>query len=317
MWRGRRDRPSEAERERQEVSRRSLESGGLPLHAVERLREQAARRDSPQSLFTSALSVNEFLLTRQAGFEALGQVTGSTVYHIGTQWRQPNWRDSDRGKAFSYEMDMVTRAFYNARHLALGRMQQEATMLGAAGVVGVRLRRTPNSESRQLMEFVAIGTAIAETGRRPIPGGSGTSDRLPFLSNLTGQDFWTLRQAGYRPVGLVVGNCTYAHVPSLELRRLTMGLTVAVLQNRELTEYSEALSQARTLGMQRLADEARALGAEGVVGTQIEVETEPATQEDGQATIVGMLYQFTAIGTAIASAPGGSAPTAGAVLPLR
>ena len=36
-------------------------------------------------LFTSDLSVNEFLLVRQAGFQPLGLVIGSSIYHIGIQ----------------------------------------------------------------------------------------------------------------------------------------------------------------------------------------------------------------------------------------
>ncbi len=37
-------------------------------------------------LFTSDLTVNEFLLIKQAGFEPLGLVMGSSIYHIGFQF---------------------------------------------------------------------------------------------------------------------------------------------------------------------------------------------------------------------------------------
>ncbi|WP_405487545.1 hypothetical protein [Streptomyces sp. NBC_00096] len=37
------------------------------------------------SLFTSDLTVNEFLLVREAGFRPLGLVLGSSVYHVGIQ----------------------------------------------------------------------------------------------------------------------------------------------------------------------------------------------------------------------------------------
>ena len=43
------------------------------------------------SLFTSDLSVNEFLLVREAGFRPLGLVLGSSIYHVGFQmgkWSQ-------------------------------------------------------------------------------------------------------------------------------------------------------------------------------------------------------------------------------------
>src|SRR3954463_3316633 len=93
---------SDEARARREASQRSLEQGGLPLNAVERLKEQAARQGAPGQLFTSDLSASELALVRHAGYHALGQVMGSTVYRIGTQWRTANWRDSDRNRAFSY-----------------------------------------------------------------------------------------------------------------------------------------------------------------------------------------------------------------------
>jgi uncharacterized protein YbjQ (UPF0145 family) len=286
-------------RQRREASQHSLERGGLPLNAIDRLQEQQARQGTPGSLFTSDLSVNELNLVRQSGYEPLGQVLGSTVYHVGLQWRTPNWRDSDRGKAFSYEMEVLTQGFYNARQLALGRMQQEATMLGATGVVGVRLEQRGFQTSESTLEFAAVGTAVRETGTSPARHSGSTPSQLPYLSNLSGQDFWTLRQAGYRPVGLVVGNCAYCQIPSWPTLKVTNGVLGGSRQNQELTEYSHALYEARTLAMQRLEDEAGALGAEGVVEVKVRIEAQPQYPEGNHTNIVSMLYHFTAMGTAI------------------
>ncbi len=46
---------------------------------------RARLAQNQQGLFTSDLSVNEFLLVKQAGFEPLGLVVGSSIYHIGIQ----------------------------------------------------------------------------------------------------------------------------------------------------------------------------------------------------------------------------------------
>src|SRR5215470_7228666 len=94
--------------------RGSLE--GIPAHARERLasgRGEAGHR----SLFTSDLSVNEFLLVREAGFDPLGLVIGSSIYHIG--WQRPGLRDS-------LELEVLTQAMYEARDLAITRMDEEA-----------------------------------------------------------------------------------------------------------------------------------------------------------------------------------------------
>lgn len=53
--------------ERQAQSVRELQAGGLPLDARERLSHQRAKRNTPEHLWTSDLSVSELLLTQHAG----------------------------------------------------------------------------------------------------------------------------------------------------------------------------------------------------------------------------------------------------------
>src|SRR5438270_286706 len=59
---------------------------GLAEHASERLQMNA------RGLFTSDLSVNEYLCVEKAGFEPVGLVVGSSIYHIGFQ--QSSWKAS-------------------------------------------------------------------------------------------------------------------------------------------------------------------------------------------------------------------------------
>jgi uncharacterized protein YbjQ (UPF0145 family) len=98
--------------------------GDLPGGAARRLEELRS------GLFTSDLSVNEFLLVKEAGFHPLGFVMGSSIYHTGLQMRR--WGQSQ-------ELDKLTQAMYEARELAMRRMEEEAEALDADGVVGVRL----------------------------------------------------------------------------------------------------------------------------------------------------------------------------------
>lgn len=104
-------------------------TSGLPPDAMTRLK-QLEGGDGKGALFTSDLTVNEFLLVKQAGFDPIGLVLGSSIYHIGFQvgrWSQ------------SQEMTGLSQAMYHARELSMSRMEAEATELGADGVVGVRL----------------------------------------------------------------------------------------------------------------------------------------------------------------------------------
>src|SRR4051794_40166768 len=99
----------------------------LPAEAIKRLR-QLEGGDGLEPMFTSDLSVNEFLLIEDVDFEPLGLVVGSSIYHVGIQ--VVRW-------SASRELEVLTRAMYHARELAMARMEAEAEELGADGVVGV------------------------------------------------------------------------------------------------------------------------------------------------------------------------------------
>src|SRR5690348_14493167 len=118
----------------------------LPQHARERLTEMRQKR-----FFTSDLSVSEFLLIKETGFEPVGLVMGSSIYHIGYQVAM--W-------SANQEMEKLTQALYHSRELAMTRMEEEADALGADGVVGVRLTVKLHAWGSNVVEFLAIGTAV-------------------------------------------------------------------------------------------------------------------------------------------------------------
>src|SRR6266702_8786930 len=125
------------------------ERQGIPEDAMRRLSEMKPGQST--TLFTSDLSVNEFLLVREAGFRPLGLVLGSSIYHVGFQMGR--W-----GK--NQELDTLSNAMYHARELAMSRMEAEADVLGADGIVGVRLEIEFKEFGNDLAEFIAIGTAV-------------------------------------------------------------------------------------------------------------------------------------------------------------
>jgi uncharacterized protein YbjQ (UPF0145 family) len=223
----------------------------IPEDARRRLRTM---RTPERGLFTSDLSVNEFLLVREAGFRPVGLVLGSSVYHVGIQVGR--WSKN-------MELETLTQAMYHARELAMTRMEAEAHELGAAGIVGVRLDIEFKEFGGDLAEFIAIGTAVVADD--PPPTGTWHNARgLPFTSDLSGQDFWTLIQAGYAPLGMVMGSCVY-HIA----HRGMFAALSTIGDNVEIEQYTEALYDARELAMSRMQAEAEALGAEGIVGVQL------------------------------------------------
>ncbi len=227
-------------------------TANLPAGAAERLRRMRGTGESP-TFFTSDLSIDEFLLVEQAGFEALGLVLGSSIYHVGFQWQR--W-------SVSQELPVLTHAMYHARELAMTRMEEEADLLGADGVVGVRLIFKQYAMDEGVLEFQAIGTAIRHRER----GGSlRTKDNRPFTSDLSGQDLWKLLQGGYRPVSLAMGACVY-HIAHLSF----MQALKQVGRNQEMVVYTEATYAARELALERMQAEAVERGGVGIVGARVE-----------------------------------------------
>jgi uncharacterized protein YbjQ (UPF0145 family) len=242
-------------------------TAGIPEHGRERLARMRER-----SFFTSDLSVNEFLLVQAAGFEPLGLVVGSSIYHIGFQMGM--WSRNQ-------EMDVLTQAMYHARELAMTRMEEEADQLGADGVVGVRLDVSRYEWGGDLAEFIAIGTAVRhrEGVLHRAPNGR------PFTSDLSGQDFYTLLSAGYRPLGLVMGTCVY-HVAHQGLG----GWFQRIGRNAEMPNFTQALYDARELAMERMQAEAEGLEAEGIVGVQL---------QEGSHGWDSHVIEYFAVGTAV------------------
>jgi hypothetical protein len=149
--------------------------------------------------------VNEFVLTPQTGFQPLG---------------------------------VLSQAMDNARELAMARMESEADALGADGVIGVEIRARAYALPADVMEFVAVGTAIKGNAALRTPAGR------PFTSHLSGQDCWTLIQHGWAPRAMVLGTCVY-HVAHLSFWQVLQ----AAGQNTELGVYSPAVYDAREIVM--------------------------------------------------------------------
>ena len=246
----------------------------LPKHARERLTEMRRKH-----FFTSDLSVNEFLLVKEAGFLPLGLVMGSSIYQI-----QPIL-DGGTG-----ELTALSSALHAARDHAMTRMEEEAEALGADGVVAVRLVVNLHAWGRQVAEFIAIGTAVRHVGsdhfRNP--------NNKPFTSDLSGQDFWTLIRAGLRPVGFVMGNCVY-YVEGTSLWTWTGNA-----RNGEILDYTHALYDARELAMERLQEQATSLGATGIVGVRVEEKEHSWRMPRGRfSQFPGEVIEFFVAGTAV------------------
>lgn len=275
----------------------------LPPEALGRLEKEASRL-TPQTLAAGGLSVNAAALLNDSGFQPIGQVMGLSIFQIGLQWVSGGWKNSDRQKmqneGLAYELTTSTQSLYQARHLAMSRLKQEAQILGAVGVAGVELTHRSIPGEGSTIEFKALGTAIRERGRK--------AQGEPFLSNLSGADLWSLHQAGFTPVGLCMGNCSYLMVPDYNTQQILVNgaLTRKGRQNQEFSFMTRAVYEARELAMSRMESEAHSYGASSIINATIEIETAMGSapnstpQNTWNAPAMSLSVHFLALGTAIA-----------------
>jgi uncharacterized protein YbjQ (UPF0145 family) len=83
-------------------------------------------------------------------------VMGTCVYHVAHRGMLQSMAQTGR----NVELANFTQALYDARELAMERMQSEAQTIGAEGIVGVQLQEKNHGWGSHTIEFFAIGTAI-------------------------------------------------------------------------------------------------------------------------------------------------------------
>jgi uncharacterized protein YbjQ (UPF0145 family) len=232
--------------------------------------------------FTSNLTVAEHHAIRSVGFTPVGQVLGSCVYSLGYTgtWNcgywgayggfggargfggvlrgpvaSPGWQPGGLRGGYgaasqTVEAPGLRDALYQARGLAMQRMQEEAAALGGDGIVAVRLTVAPFEGGA--LEFRAIGTAVRADGPVRPP--------QPFTSDLSGQEFANLLAAGWVPAGLVLGIAVMVRHDDWRTQYQNSAWT-----NQEVAGYTDLVIQARAAARERLRRDCARQGGETVV----------------------------------------------------
>jgi uncharacterized protein YbjQ (UPF0145 family) len=269
----------------------------------------------------SDLSITEFLTLNRLGFVPHGLVVGASVYSADTRGSagQVNLWDALFGSGNlrqpvpTGEVYMLSEAVRAARTHAIERMRVQANELNAEGVVGVRLEVEHHlwRGGHQIAKFIAVGTAVgfdrenAPTELRAAPT-LRLANGSPFTSDLSGQDFVALLQAGYRPITVASGTCVY----QLNVQEMVRYRGY----NAEITEYTRAFFDARETAMSRLQYDLFSWwpaghpdAPVGIVGMTVLEEAHrpqlmggPVRRDAVTAGAYAPVVEFTAVGTAIA-----------------
>ena len=140
--------------------------------------------------FQSDLSGQEFWTLLRTGHRPVGMVMGNCVYHVGR--RGPLRTLAQTGR--NVELPNFTQALYDARELAMQRMQTEAQDLGPRASSGCRSSERSHGWGSHVIEFFAIGTAIIPTDerRRDRAPDPGARPQRPLNQALYASECWSV-----------------------------------------------------------------------------------------------------------------------------
>ncbi len=143
------------------------------------------------------------------------------------------------------------------------------------------LKREEGERLRALHDALASGVLPPNVERRLRSQAGG---ELPWTSDLSVNEWAALRPYRLRPLGQVVGSCFYhvGYVPN--------GYAGFYTQSHEMGAPTRALTEGRSLALARMEQEARALGANAVVGVHLQRK---------RFVFENVVYEFAAYGTAV------------------
>ncbi len=322
-----------AERSEQRAARslELIEQGHIPVAAAERLARfagaetgaaegetgaqgsegtvaETSGQAGATTVFSSDLAVSEWSALARLGVEPITQVMGSSIYHVG--W-QPTYYNVPT------EVRVLSDAYNESRRLALNRLLEEAQACRADAVVAVEITTGAHDWAPGSVEFIAVGTAVR------LPEAMRDPSRQTALSDLTGQEFALLCEAGVRPVGIAAHTSVHYVPASGQTQMAQSGFGGGMLggaggswANQELVDFSQGVYEAREKAMGFVNAQVHELGGDGVIGVEISEHSRTHAVKRGMYESKDLEVTFHVMGTVVREEPAlASQPTQS--LPLK
>lgn len=228
--------------------------------------------ENETSQFSTSADGQELYAQLDAGYKPVCFSFGNVAYSLGVaRGFLGSLKTLVRG-----EVKEFSNIFNHTRHLALERIIAHARQNKADAVVGIKTTILPFGG---VNEMLMIGTASHH------PQFSNTTEVI--TSDLTNVEMWNLAKMGYAPMRLLLGTSVY----SLGVIG-SITSSIKTYFHGEINELSRMIYDARENAIGIINDEAKAIGADDVVGVKTYV------YELGNG-----LIEFLAIGTAVKKIP--------------
>lgn len=224
------------------------------------LKEKKTMGRNNETIMTG-LTGNELYCLNKKGLDPGNLVVGNSVFSLGFIGSIASGIKTLTGG----EVSAVTKVIHDGRQQSFLRMMEEARNHSGTGITGVSSELLFHGSN---VEFLSIGSTVHDEQGDP-PAGTE-----PFSTSANGQELYCQMDCGFSPIKFVFGNVAY----SIGVGGGIMG-GLRSLARGEVIEYSNALNTTRHLALQRISDEARAAGANAVLGIQTSISPISAMQE--------------------------------------
>jgi len=207
----------------------------------------------------SGFSGNEIYCLTKLGYEAGQLCLGNSVLALGVA------RGIGAGLANlgGGEVEEVTRLVHDGRKNAYDRMMNEAHQYGGVGIAGVSFDAVNHGGN---LEFIAMGSTIHQDAAH--------AEAFRFSTSADAQALYCQLDAGFTPRSFVFGNVAY----SIGVGGNVLG-ALRGLARGEVPQYTQIFDTTRHLALSRIKAEAKAYGANAVVGIETSIISLLGTQE--------------------------------------
>ena len=221
----------------------------------------------------TGLSGNEMYCLHEKGMAPGDLCVGNSVFSVGLLGGIASGLRTLAGG----EVTQVTSIVHEGRHKSYERMEAEAKKHGGIGITGVTSELIQHAGN---VEFLSVGSCVHGEG--------GKAEQIEFSTSADAQELYCQLDAGFHPVKFVFGNVAY----SIGIGG-GIGGALRGLARGEVPQFTEIFNQTRHLALERIKAEAKAAGANCVVGIETSIIPFQGMQE---MVMIGTASRHPALG---------------------
>lgn len=203
---------------------------------------------------------HEMYCLKKLGFDAGPLCLGNEVLALGAV--------QSIGVGFSNmlggEITKITKLIYDGRNAAYQRMLEEMKSHNSTCLASISFNTIEHPGN---FEFTALGSAIYQPD-------ANESNKLTFSTSVSAQALYCQMDSGFIPKSFVFGNVAY----SIGTQGNMQG-SISKMARGEVAQYTQIFDQTRHLALTRIKEEAKAVGANSVVGIETSINNILGTQE--------------------------------------